>query len=69
MNEIKLDHHTHPTVTIGHVLSKHHRSSISQVICYCGFVEERSPVFDLLNGGLDLHRAEVLWDIFRIEDA
>jgi hypothetical protein len=68
-DEVKFDDPNRPQLTIARVLEEHHRSSISQIICYCGFLETRFPSFSPYTDGLDLHRAEVLWNTFRIEDA
>lgn len=69
IKQIKFDSKIHPTVTIAKVLSLHHRAGIRTVICYCGFQESRSPIDDPKSDGLDLHRAEIIWNTFRIEDA
>ena len=66
---VQFEDNRHPEYTIAKVLEEHHRSSIPKIICYCGFLETRFPSFNHYTDGLDLHRAEVLWDSFRIEDA
>lgn len=66
--EVKFKDPMHPEYTIAKVLEEHHRKSIPWIICYCGFVETRFPSFNPYTDGLDLHRAEVLQNTFRIED-
>ena len=70
-DEVRFDPRAHPTVTIAKVLIEHHPfgSAPGACVCYCGFGETRREAFTASADGLDLHRAEVLWGTFRIEDA